>query len=199
MICSHDGADPLDAVQVTVAINLSAEEAPWESSPEGADWPANELRLSKGGFMYFWRSCLDPIWNHCIRGPVRVWSVDDGLDERALTALEARDSGSLKRLIPEPADGRLQLREGLGAALAHLLDDAELIVGDGGAEFSGQADAPASARCSDAQACRCSASVSCSPPGADRSEDLSQLPAGAGKRRRVIGGGELAPAGRFVS
>jgi hypothetical protein len=114
MICSHDGADPLDAVQVTVAINLSAEEVPWESSPEGADWLANELRLSKGGFMYFWRSCLDPIWNHYIRGPVRVWSVDDGLHERALTALEARDSESLKRLIPEPADGRLQLREGLG-------------------------------------------------------------------------------------
>ena len=48
------------------------------------------------------------------------WSVNDGPDERALTALEARDFGSLKRLIPEPADGRLQLREDLGAALAHL-------------------------------------------------------------------------------
>jgi len=51
---------------------------------------------------------------------VRIWSVDDGPDERALTALEARDFGSLKRLIPEPADERLQLREDLGAALAHL-------------------------------------------------------------------------------
>ena len=44
-----DGADPLDAVQVAVAINLSPEEVPWESSPEGTDWLANELRLSKGG------------------------------------------------------------------------------------------------------------------------------------------------------
>jgi hypothetical protein len=42
-----DGADPLDAVQVAVAINLSPEEVPWESSPEGTDWLANELRLSK--------------------------------------------------------------------------------------------------------------------------------------------------------
>ena len=115
-----DGADPLDAVQVAVAINLSPEEVPWESSPEGTDWLANELRLSKGGFLYFWRSYLDPIWNHYIRGPVRIWSVDGGPDEQALTALEARDFGSLKRLIPEPADGRLQLREDLGAALAHL-------------------------------------------------------------------------------
>jgi len=100
-----DGADPLDAVQVAVAINLSPEEVPWESSPEGTDWLADELRLSKGGFLYFWRSHLDPIWNHYIRGPVRIWSVDDGPDERALTALEARDFGSLKRLIPEPAVG----------------------------------------------------------------------------------------------
>jgi hypothetical protein len=30
-------------------------------------------------------------------------------------------------------------------------------------------------------------------------ERRSQLPAGAGKWRRVIGGGKLAPAGRFVS
>src|SRR6266566_2310391 len=115
-----DGADPLDAVQVALAINLSPEEVPWESSPEGTAWLANELRLSKGGFMYFWRSYLDPIWNHYIRGPVRIWSVDDGPDERALTALEARDLGSLQRLIPESADGRRQLREDLGAALAHL-------------------------------------------------------------------------------
>ena len=115
-----DGADPLDDVQVAVAINLPPDEVPWESSPEGTDWLANELRLSKGGFMYFWRSYLDPIWNHYIRGPVRIWSVDGGPDERALAALEARDFGSLKRLIPGPADGQAQLRGDLDAALAHL-------------------------------------------------------------------------------
>jgi hypothetical protein len=115
-----DGADPLDAVQVAVAINLPPEEVPWESNPDGADWLASELRLSKGGFMYFWRSYLDPIWNHYIRGPVQIWSVDGGPDEQALAALEARDFGSLNRLVPEPADERLQLREDMDAALAHL-------------------------------------------------------------------------------
>jgi hypothetical protein len=64
-----DGADPLDDVQVAVAINLPPEEVPWESTPEGAGWLADELRLSKGGFLYFWRSYLDPAWNHYIRGP----------------------------------------------------------------------------------------------------------------------------------
>ncbi len=37
---------------------------------------------------------------------MRIWSVDDGPDEQALTALEAKDLGSLKRLIPEPAEVR---------------------------------------------------------------------------------------------
>jgi len=49
-----DGADSLDAIQVAVAINLPPEDVPWECNPEGTDWLANELRLSKGGFMYFW-------------------------------------------------------------------------------------------------------------------------------------------------
>ena len=114
------GAGPLDAVQVAVAINLPPGEVPWESSPEGAGWLANELRLTTGGFMYFWRSHLDPIWNHCIRGPVQVWSAYGGPDRQALAALEARDFGWLNRLVPEPADERLLLREDLDVALAHL-------------------------------------------------------------------------------
>ena len=43
-----------------------------------------------------------------------------GPDKQALAALEARDFGSLKRLIPEPVDERLQLRDDLDTALAHL-------------------------------------------------------------------------------
>ncbi len=30
--------------------------------------------------MYFWRSYLDPVWNHYIRGPVQIWSVAGGVD-----------------------------------------------------------------------------------------------------------------------
>jgi hypothetical protein len=61
---------------------------------------------------------LEP--ERAIRGPVRIWSVDGGPDEQALAALEARDFGSLNRLVPEPADERLQLRDDLDAALARL-------------------------------------------------------------------------------
>ncbi len=44
-----DGADPLDDVQVAVAINLPPQEVPWESTPEGADWLADELRRLRRG------------------------------------------------------------------------------------------------------------------------------------------------------
>jgi hypothetical protein len=68
------GADPLDAVEVALVLNLPPEEVPWESSPHGTQWLADELRLSKGGFAYWWRSHLEPVPNHHIRGPVRFWS-----------------------------------------------------------------------------------------------------------------------------
>jgi hypothetical protein len=93
-----EGADPLEAVQVAVAINLPPEEVSWESSPEGTDWLTDELRLSKGGFLYFWQSYLDPVWNHYIRGPVRIWSVDGGPDEQVLSAL-----GSGRFRLAQPA------------------------------------------------------------------------------------------------
>jgi hypothetical protein len=115
-----DGKDPLEDVQVAVAVNLTPEEVPWESEFEGSGWLATELRLSKGGYMYFWRSYLEPAWNHYIHGPVRIWSIEHGPDEQALAALEARDFGSLNRLTPDPVDARLQLRDDLDAALAHL-------------------------------------------------------------------------------
>ena len=45
-----NGADPLDNVQVAVAINLAPEEVPCGSGPHGTQWLADQLRLSKGGF-----------------------------------------------------------------------------------------------------------------------------------------------------
>lgn len=42
-----DGADPLDNVQVAVAINLLPEEVPWGSSPHGTQWLAVILNPEK--------------------------------------------------------------------------------------------------------------------------------------------------------
>jgi len=54
------------------------------------------------------------------RTSVSDCSVEGGPDEQALAALEARDFGSLNRLVPEPVDERLQLRDDLDVALARL-------------------------------------------------------------------------------
>ena len=117
-----DGADPLEVVQVAGVIRLPPEEVTWGSEPPGTEWLADQLRLSKGGFGYFWRSYLDPVWNHYIRSPVRIWSSQDGIDQDTLTALAARRFAELRRLTPDPVDERLQVRDDLDIALRHLRD-----------------------------------------------------------------------------
>jgi hypothetical protein len=84
-----DGADPIEWIEIVLVLNLPAEEVPWESHPDGADWLVRELRLDKGGYAFWWRSREDPVWNHHIRGPVRFWSVD-GPDEDVLDRALAR-------------------------------------------------------------------------------------------------------------
>ena len=92
-VCS---ADPLDAVQVAVAINLSPEEVPWESSPEGTEWLANELRhFSSDGRLGFWipaqvcRALLEWI-------PEKVTAPEEDLLDapETLRSLQARSGNS---------------------------------------------------------------------------------------------------------
>ena len=114
-----DGADPLESVEVALVLNLPPGEVPWESSPHGTAWLADQLRLDKGGFAYWWRSHLSLVPNHRIRGPVRFWS-QEGPDEAVLRALAERRLGDLARLAPSPQAGREQLVEELDAALSRL-------------------------------------------------------------------------------
>jgi len=100
-------------------ISLPPEEVPWNSSPHGTEWLADSLRLSKGGYECWWRSHLDPVWNHYIQGPIRIWS-RAGTDEAALDALAERRFADLCRLIPDPVDQRLQLRDDADGALRRL-------------------------------------------------------------------------------
>lgn len=113
------GADPLEAVEVALVLSLPPEEVPWESHPHGTQWLADELRLSKGGFAYWWRSHLEPVANHFINGPVRFWS-REGPDEDVLGALAERRFGDLPRLAV-PADAMQEQAGGAAAAaLSHL-------------------------------------------------------------------------------
>ncbi|GAA1018792.1 hypothetical protein Aple_026060 [Acrocarpospora pleiomorpha] len=113
------GADPLDCVEVAFVLNLPPADVPWESHPHGTGWLVDVLRLDKGGIAYWWRSHLDPVWNHVIRGPVRFWSLE-GPDEAVLAALAERRFEELRRVVPSPADEREQLAEELRVALERL-------------------------------------------------------------------------------
>ena len=113
------GADPLDSVEVALVINLPPNEVIWETTPRGTEWLTDYLRLSKGGFVYFWRSHLDPVPNHHIRGPVRFWSLA-GPDEDVLLALSERRLGDLPRVRSSPEAEDAQRSAELQAALGHL-------------------------------------------------------------------------------
>lgn len=113
------GADPLDCVEVVLVLNLPPQEVVWGSTPHGTAWLADRLRISKGGFCYWWRSHLDPVWNHYVREPVRFWS-QDGPDEDVLQALTERRFADLPRQVPSPAARHDQIIGELDAALSHL-------------------------------------------------------------------------------
>jgi hypothetical protein len=68
---------------------------------------------------WYTRPALWPVWNHCIRGPVRFWSLA-GPDEPTLQALGERRFGDLHRLIPTAAEVAEQVQAELAASLAHL-------------------------------------------------------------------------------
>src|SRR5215475_4715281 len=93
------GVDPLDFVEVALVLNLPPEEVIWETTPRGTEWLADYLRLSKGGFAYFWRSHLDPVSNHHIRGPVRFWSLAGRCAAGRGTAGGARPPARCARLL----------------------------------------------------------------------------------------------------
>ena len=114
-----EGADPLDFVEVALVLNLPPDEVSWESSPHGTAWLEDTLRLSKGGFAYWWRSYLSPVPNHRIRSPVRFWS-QDGPEEAVLQALAERRFGGLPRLQPSAEAGQEQMAEELDVALRRL-------------------------------------------------------------------------------
>ena len=50
-----DGADPLDAVQVALAINLPPEEVPWESTPDRTDALAHLREVRDRYWDHDWR------------------------------------------------------------------------------------------------------------------------------------------------
>lgn len=113
------GVDPLECVEVALVVNLPPQEVPWGSTPPGLVWLADRLGVSKGNYLFWWRSRMSPVWNHHIQGPVRFWSLY-GADTAVLDALAQRRLGELPRQQPTPAVYRQQLAAELEIALNHL-------------------------------------------------------------------------------
>lgn len=114
-----DGADPVEAVQVALVLDLPPEDVTWCSQPPGTAWLVNSLRLDKGGFAYWWRSRGESVWNHLIREPVRFWSLD-GPDEAVLDALRDRRFADLPRVRVSSAELRRRVEVELDRALSQL-------------------------------------------------------------------------------
>jgi hypothetical protein len=114
------GADPLEYAEVVLVLNRPPGEVVWGKTPRGTAWLADSLRLSKGGFAYWWRSRQDPVGNHHIREPVRFWSHEGGPDAHVLQLLAERRLDQLPRLtFAGPGEAEQRDAE-LVASLAHL-------------------------------------------------------------------------------
>jgi hypothetical protein len=112
--------DDLRIVDVALVLDLPAEEVTWWALPSVTGWFVMVLRLDKVPVRAQWRPSVWPVWNHAIRRPLRIWSLDGGVDGAALDALSAGQADRLRLSAPDPAEEAEQLSVELDASLAHL-------------------------------------------------------------------------------
>lgn len=112
--------DELDRVQVALLLDLPADDVSWLALPTTHIWLTHHLRLDKVPVSARWRPAVWPVWNHVIRRPLRIWTLEDGAADAALAALSERDVESLRLPPPSQEDMAEQLAIELDASLAHL-------------------------------------------------------------------------------
>jgi hypothetical protein len=105
-------------------------------------WLADRLRLSKGGFCYWWRSHLDPAWNHHVQKPVRFWS-REGTDKDVLCALAERRFADLPGgRHPRPLAGSSSLLSWTRRSATCVLSKLPTGIATGGGSIAGPAGIP---------------------------------------------------------
>jgi len=110
----------LDWVRAALVLDMPADEVTWLALPTVHIWLTHHLRLDKVPVGAVRRPAVWPVWNHTIRRPLRIWSLEGGTDDPALAALAAGDVESLRLPDPSPEEEAEQLAEELHASLAHL-------------------------------------------------------------------------------
>jgi hypothetical protein len=98
----------LEWATVAACVDLPVEEVPWLCRPDGADGWAQMTRASKNPVLIWWRSARAPVWNHRIVRPLRVWSLDGGVEEDALEAI--MDGHGAEAGLPDPGKGEFAAR-----------------------------------------------------------------------------------------
>jgi hypothetical protein len=110
----------LDLVEVAVVVDLP--EVPWLSEPVGADHWANMTRTQKNPIRALWRSTHAPVWNHHIVRPAPVWTVEDGVAEDALAAIDAGTGRDFRLPAPSVQEVRERLDDEMTVSLRSLRD-----------------------------------------------------------------------------
>ncbi|PPK70880.1 hypothetical protein V5P93_002741 [Actinokineospora auranticolor] len=113
---------PVEVETLIVALTVDVEEVPWRTEPAGARHWAAAARLPHAPVEVFWRSTRVPVWNHVLHRPARVWSADDGVDERVIDRIAEGDAESVRAAAPSEAETRERLAADLAVSLAGLRD-----------------------------------------------------------------------------
>jgi hypothetical protein len=114
-----ESSSDLDFVRMAFVLDAPAGELTWGSRPRSYGWLEHMLELNKSAVAWFWRPSVWPVWNHYIKRPLRIWSLQ-GTETEALDALPAGDAETYRLPAPSPDAEAEQLREELAASRAHL-------------------------------------------------------------------------------
>src|SRR5262249_194765 len=109
--------ETLDTVEVVLVTKMEIEEVPWLTVPPGGKEWARDARLTRKPVTVHWRSRIAPVWNHRIAEPAMVWSNDDGIEERVLTAIRQGEGERYGEFDQTPDDLMNRLRDELAVSL----------------------------------------------------------------------------------
>jgi hypothetical protein len=118
-----DLPDQPESTDVAFVVDETADTLPWGMEPPLLRWFVSRYRIDRHPIRWFARPQDLPVTDHRIRGPLRLWDVEDGIDETAFEALQARQP-ELHRLEDPPSDEVRAAVERHLAATRTALDDA---------------------------------------------------------------------------
>lgn len=106
--------------QLAFVLDLPVERVTWYSEPREGFYFADQMRINRYPFEYYWRPAAWPVWNHYIRDPVELWSIAG--PSGALEALAERRFDALIRALPSSAEEARQREVELAVSEEHLRD-----------------------------------------------------------------------------